>query len=78
MAIKACKIGHITLETPDVNRLVEHYTGIVGLVVSGKDKDRVVLSTAIGEEALVLAKGEARDCPIFRCKWIQAPIWRRP
>ena len=56
MAISACKIGHVTFATPDVRRLAEHYTDIVGLAVSAEEKDQVVLSTSLGEEALVLVK----------------------
>ncbi len=59
MAISACRIGQISLETPDVRRLVEHYTGVVGLAVTAEEKDQVVLSTLVGEEALVLKKGPA-------------------
>lgn len=51
------KIGHVTLETPDLSREAAHYTDIVGLVISAKERDRIVLSTALGEEAVVLERG---------------------
>lgn len=57
--IKISRIGHATLETPDLNRAVEHYVRIVGLVETARDKDCVVLSTAIGEEVLALKTGAA-------------------
>jgi catechol 2,3-dioxygenase-like lactoylglutathione lyase family enzyme len=57
--IKACRIGHATLETPDLTRAIEHYVNLVGLVVTMREKDQAVLSTAIGEEVLVLKSGSA-------------------
>ena len=57
--VSVCRIGHIALQTPDVQRLADHYSSIVGLAVSAAEKDRVVLSTSLGEEVLVLTKGDA-------------------
>ena len=65
MAISACKIGHVTFATPDVRRLAEHYTDIVGLAVSAEEKDQVVLSTSLGEEALGLVKAAVPADPPF-------------
>jgi catechol 2,3-dioxygenase-like lactoylglutathione lyase family enzyme len=57
--IRISRIGHATLETPDLNRALDHYTDLVGLIVSSRDKDRAVLSTLVGEEVLVLQRGDA-------------------
>lgn len=53
----ARKIGHATLETPDLARELDHYVSLVGLVPSGKENGRTILSTVIGEEVLVLSQG---------------------
>lgn len=55
--VAVCKIGHVTLETPDIARELAHYTEVVGLVVTGQDKDRAMFATSLGEEVLVLERG---------------------
>ena len=39
--IRVKKIAHATYEVPDVDKQVEYYTDILGLTVTGKDKDAV-------------------------------------
>jgi len=51
------RLGHVTFETPDVERQIDHYTEIVGLTVAAKEKDRAVLATHLGEEVVVLERG---------------------
>ena len=51
------RLGHITFETPDIEKQIDHYTKIVGLTVTTQEKDRAVLATYLGEEALVLERG---------------------
>ncbi len=55
--VSVCRIGHVSLETPDIASEVAHYTEVVGLVETSRESDRVVLSTSLGEEALVLERG---------------------
>ncbi len=55
--VSARRIGHATLETPDLARELDHYVAVVGLVPSGKENGRTVLSTIVGEEVLVLSPG---------------------
>ncbi len=51
------RLGHVTFETPDIEKQIDHYTRIVGLAVAAQEKDRAVLATHLGEEALVLERG---------------------
>lgn len=51
------RLGHATFETPDIEHQIEHYTRIVGLSLTTKEKDRAILSTHLGQEVLVLKRG---------------------
>src|SRR5215472_10799958 len=37
--------GHSTLTTPDIGRMVDYFTRIVGLSLVARDKDRAILAT---------------------------------
>jgi catechol 2,3-dioxygenase-like lactoylglutathione lyase family enzyme len=52
----------VTFETPDVERQIDHYVQIVGLNVVGQEKDRAILATHLGEEAVVLERGTRERC----------------
>src|SRR5271165_2026965 len=56
--VKARRIGHATFETPDVDRMVDYYTEVVGLVLAEREKDRAFLTTQIGQLAIQINKGE--------------------
>ena len=56
------KIGYATFETPDLPRLLDYYTGVIGLVVIARDANRTVLGTEAGEQAIVLERGVAAQC----------------
>lgn len=56
--VAARSIGRATLETPDLQRELDHYIEIVGLVPRIEEEDRIVLSTTVGQEVLALEKGE--------------------
>ena len=53
------RAGHSTLTTPDVERTLDYFTRIVGLSLSARDKNRAVLATKSGVEAIVLERGAA-------------------
>jgi catechol 2,3-dioxygenase-like lactoylglutathione lyase family enzyme len=57
--IKVKRLGHATLATPDIERQVDYWTGVMGLQVVDRSKDRVFLATKLGEEALALESGAA-------------------
>ena len=61
--IKARRIGHAVFETTDIDRLSDHYTNVVGLVVAAKEKDRVYLASKLGHLAVELRRGTERRLP---------------
>jgi catechol 2,3-dioxygenase-like lactoylglutathione lyase family enzyme len=52
--IKARRIGHATFDTTDLDRLAEHYVNVTGLIVAGREKDKVFLSSKLGHLAVEL------------------------
>jgi len=57
------RAGHSTLTTPDVERMVDYFTGIVGLSLVAREKNRAILATKSGLEAIVLEKSATVDAP---------------
>jgi catechol 2,3-dioxygenase-like lactoylglutathione lyase family enzyme len=57
--IRVKRISHATFETPDVERQIDYYTGVVGLVPLSKDKDRVLFVSRLGDLSVVLHRGTA-------------------
>ena len=57
------RAGHSTLTTPDIGRIVDYFTRIVGLSLVGGDKDRAILATKSGLEAIALERGDAGEAP---------------
>ena len=60
--IKPRRIGHATFETPDVERMIDYYTEVVGLVLAEREKDRAFLATKVGQLAIQINKGAAERC----------------
>jgi catechol 2,3-dioxygenase-like lactoylglutathione lyase family enzyme len=59
--IQARRIGHAVFET-NLDRLSDHYTDVVGLVVAARDRDRVFLASGLGHLAVELRKGSDVGC----------------
>jgi catechol 2,3-dioxygenase-like lactoylglutathione lyase family enzyme len=57
--IKPRRIGHATFETPDLDRMIDYYTEVVGLVLAERENGRAFLATKVGQLAIQLNKGEA-------------------
>src|SRR3984885_486229 len=57
------RAGHSTLTTPDIERMVDYFTRIVGLTITAREKNRAILATKSGLEAIVLERGNAVDAP---------------
>jgi catechol 2,3-dioxygenase-like lactoylglutathione lyase family enzyme len=57
--IQVRRIGHATLETADIERMVDYYSGIIGLALTERSKDRAIFASRQGQEAIVIEKGEA-------------------
>src|SRR5690348_10608343 len=60
--IKVTRIGHATFETPDLERQIDYFTNVVGLVLAERDGGRAYLATRVGDLAVQLDKGEASRC----------------
>jgi catechol 2,3-dioxygenase-like lactoylglutathione lyase family enzyme len=60
--INARRIGHATLETPDLERTVDYYCEFLGLIVAEREKDQVFLMTKIGQLAIELRKADRPEC----------------
>ena len=55
------RLGHVTFETPDVQRQADYYGEVVGLQVR-RDGKRAILSSALGEETMIFEPGSAARC----------------
>jgi catechol 2,3-dioxygenase-like lactoylglutathione lyase family enzyme len=44
--INVKRIGHATFETPDIDRQVDYYRSVVGLVPVGREANRAYLALA--------------------------------
>jgi catechol 2,3-dioxygenase-like lactoylglutathione lyase family enzyme len=51
------RLGHATLTTPDLKRQVAYYTEVVGLTLLARDKNRAILASRQGLEAIALEPG---------------------
>lgn len=60
--IKPKRIGHATYETPDLARMIDYYTQVMGLVLAEREKDRAFLVTKIGQLAIHLHQGDTERC----------------
>jgi catechol-2,3-dioxygenase len=59
--IKINRVGHATLTTPDLDRQVDYYSDVLGMIVTERDKQRAYLATRTGLEAILLEKGERAE-----------------
>lgn len=59
--IQVCRLWHATFETPDVQRQADYYSQVIGLQVV-RDGSRAILSSAVGEEAVIFNPGPAARC----------------
>jgi catechol 2,3-dioxygenase-like lactoylglutathione lyase family enzyme len=60
--IKTGRIGHATFETPDLDKAIAHYTQVVGLVLTAREKDRAFLASRLGMLAVTLEKAPRARC----------------
>ena len=60
--IRVKRIAHASFETPDIERQVAYYTGILGLTLAARDRDTVYLSCGRGEPAVILRRGAHATC----------------
>lgn len=55
------RLAHATFSTPDLDKQVDYWTHVMGLVEVGRDARRVFLATKLGQEAVTLETGEHAD-----------------
>src|SRR3981189_207435 len=60
--LKGTRIGHATFETPDLERQIDYFTNVIGLVLAERDAGRAYLATRVGDLAVQLDLGEASRC----------------
>jgi catechol 2,3-dioxygenase-like lactoylglutathione lyase family enzyme len=60
--IKARRIAHLTLETPELDRQLDHYERVIGLKTIHRDANAIHLATKLGQLAMILKPGEATNC----------------
>jgi catechol 2,3-dioxygenase-like lactoylglutathione lyase family enzyme len=60
--IQVKRISHATFETPDIDRQIEYFTQIAGLVLAERVNGRAYLSTKVGDLAVQLEKGRQVRC----------------
>jgi catechol 2,3-dioxygenase-like lactoylglutathione lyase family enzyme len=59
---QARRIGHATFETPDLNREIDHWLEVSGLVLAERDGKRAYLATKIGQLVVELHEGAEARC----------------
>jgi catechol 2,3-dioxygenase-like lactoylglutathione lyase family enzyme len=59
--IKILRAGHATLTTPDLDREVDYYSDVLGLIVIARDKNHAFLATRTGLEAIALERGDRSE-----------------
>lgn len=61
-AIAVTKISHACYETPDLDRLADYYTGILGLSLADRTADAAFLASTVDHHSVVLHHGAAARC----------------
>src|SRR4029453_881666 len=62
LMIQARRFGHATFETPDIDRQINYFTQVAGLVLAEGVKGRAYLATKLGDLVVQLEKGEQSRC----------------
>jgi catechol 2,3-dioxygenase-like lactoylglutathione lyase family enzyme len=57
--IQVRRLGHASFSTPDLDAQVGYYSDVLGLRIIERDKDRAILATRTGLEAIALERGDA-------------------
>jgi catechol 2,3-dioxygenase-like lactoylglutathione lyase family enzyme len=60
--INAKRFGHVTFETPDLDRQIGYFTEIAGLVLAERENGRAYLATKLGDLVVQLQTGDTARC----------------
>jgi len=61
-AVRPRRIGHATFVTPDLDQAIDYYTGVNGLVLAEREKDRAFFASKTGLLVVRLDKGDDPVC----------------
>jgi catechol 2,3-dioxygenase-like lactoylglutathione lyase family enzyme len=59
--IEVKRLGHATFKTRDLARQIDYWTQVMGLTLLERGKDRALLATKYGEEAIGLESGDSGE-----------------
>ena len=59
---QARRIGHATFETPDLEREIDHWLNVAGLVLVERDSKHAYFATKVGQLAVELHDGPMSQC----------------
>src|SRR5262249_10464072 len=60
--IQAKRFSHATFETPDIDRQIDYFTQVAGLMLAERQNGRAFLATRLGDLAVQLEQGEQSRC----------------
>ncbi len=60
--IQVCRIGYAAFETPDLERQLAYYTGVLGLELIDRSREDATLACPLDERSVVLRRGDAARC----------------
>ena len=60
--IQIQRLGHATLETPDLRKTLDYFVGLNGFVIAYEDKACAHLASKLGQLTLTLERSERADC----------------
>ena len=60
--IRAKRFGHVTFETPDLERQIAYFTEVASLALAEPENGRVYLATKHGDRVVQLENGERACC----------------
>jgi catechol 2,3-dioxygenase-like lactoylglutathione lyase family enzyme len=60
--INAKRFGHVTFETPDIDRQIAYFTEIAGLVLAERENGHAYLATKLGDLVVQLETGDTARC----------------
>jgi catechol 2,3-dioxygenase-like lactoylglutathione lyase family enzyme len=60
--IKLRRLGHATFTTPDLDKAIDYYAQVNGLLVAEREKNRAFLATKVGQLIVQLELGDQAAC----------------
>lgn len=60
--VQAGRLGHAVLQTPDLDRQVDFYTGLVGFTEVSRGQDSAFLASRAGQLAVEMRRGDVANC----------------